>query len=369
MQRPDLSLIKSVFLLLILCLQGVTAFASETLTVVTWGGSYERSQLKAYFEPFTAQTGISVQTVQYNGGIEELQKQVDTGKVSWDLIDLVMSDNLEACRLGLLEEFDHASLPSAPDGTPAQRDFLPGSFTRCGVAQVIFATVLGIDVRAFPGRKPSTVADLFDLDTFPGMRGLQREPIAILEWALRSYGVPRAEIYNLLSTERGLNLAFKRLDLIKDNIVWWEDAATPEQLLGNSQVVMSAGFNGRFFDAAVNQSKPIQILWDSQLFEYSTWGIPRGAPNSSLAEKFIRFATATAQLAEQAKFISYGPARKSSSALVWKHTNSGIDIRPHLPTFPANLEVGIAKDYLWYAHTNRKLKQRFSQWLKTNGTN
>jgi len=337
--------------------------AEQSLTVVSWGGAYERSQRKAYFEPFTEKTGIQINVVQYNGGIEALREQVENGDVTWDVIDLIKSDSLQACDQGLLEPIDHDALPPAPDGTPAHLDFYAGALSECAVAAVIFATVLGFDVRAFPGRKPTSVSALFDLERFPGKRALQRRPVAVLEWALRSYGVPHQELYSLLSTGRGLDLAFERLDAIKDQIVWWEDGATPAKLLAAGEVVMASGYNGRFFDAAINQGEPIQTLWDSQLYDYSVLGIPRGAPNEQLARRFIRFATRTEQLAGQARYISYGPARRSSMDRVWKHARSGIDIRPHLPTYPPNFERAIRKDHEWYARTGDRLRQRFSNWL------
>jgi len=224
--------------------------------------------------------------------------------------------------------------------------------------------VLGFDVRAFPGRKPTTVSALFDLERFPGKRALQRRPVAMLEWALRSYGVPRQEIYSLLSTERGLDLAFERLDSIKERIVWWEDGATPAKLLADGEVVMASGYNGRFFDAAVNERQPIQTLWDGQLYDYSVLAIPRGTPNEDIARRFVRFATRTEQLAEQAKYISYGPARRSSMDRVWKHAGTGIDMRPHLPTYPPNFERAIRKDHEWYARTQERLEERFTDWLQ-----
>lgn len=337
---------------------------AETLTVVSWGGAYEHSQTKAYFEPFTERTGIHIEVVQYNGGIEELRRQVESDRVTWDVVDLVKSDSLRACELGLLVPIDHDKLPAAPDGTPAREDFHDGALTGCGVAEVVYATVLAYDARAFPGRKPATAAALFDLDRFPGKRALQRRPIAILEWALRSYGVPRQDLYDLLSTPRGLDLAFRKLDGIKDQIVWWEDGATPARLLASGEVVMASGYNGRFFNAAVNDGHPIRTLWDSQLYDYSTLGIPRGAPHLGIALRFVHFATRTEQLAEQAKYISYGPARKSSSSLVWKHAGTGIDIRPHLPTYPAHFERAIRKDHEWYARTQGRLTERFSTWLQ-----
>jgi putative spermidine/putrescine transport system substrate-binding protein len=340
------------------------AGGAETLTVLTWGGAYERSQARAYFEPFTDRTGIEIVTEQYNGGIDGLREQVASGSVDWDIIDLVKSDSIQACELGLLEIIDHDKLAPAPDGTPAREDFFEGALTPCSIGAVIYATVLAFDVRAFPGRKPESISALFDLERFPGKRALQREPIAILEWALRSYDVPRQDIYNLLSTSRGIDLAFERLDGIRDHIIWWEDGATPSRLLATGEAVMASGYNGRFFDTTVNDHQPIQTIWDAQLYDYSMLAIPRNTSNPETARRFLRFATGTEPLAEQARYISYGPARRSSASRVWQHAATGIDIRPHLPTYPPNFVRAIRKDHEWYARTAHRLRERFLEWLE-----
>ena len=56
--------------------------ADQAITVATWGGPYEHSQEKAYFEPFTTETGIRVETARYGGGLEELRRQVGSGEIT-----------------------------------------------------------------------------------------------------------------------------------------------------------------------------------------------------------------------------------------------------------------------------------------------
>jgi putative spermidine/putrescine transport system substrate-binding protein len=80
----------------------------------------------------------------------------------------------------------------------------------------------------------------------------------------------------------------------------------------------------------------------------------------------VRFATATEQLAEQARYIAYGPARLSAGRRIGLHADSGVDIRPHLPTWPTNLGRAIHKDHRWYARTQRRLDMRFQLWLEGN---
>ena len=345
-----------------------TAAAASTdpyraITVVSWGGPYERSQRKAYFEPFTKATGIRIDIERYDGGLEELRRQVNGGDVDWDLVDMTMADNRAACRQGLLEPIDHSRLHPAPDGTPASGDFIDGALTECGVAQIVYAMVAAYNRDAFPGERPARIADIFDLRRFPGTRALQRSPEANLEWALRSYGVPREELYQLLSTDRGLRLAFERLDRIRDHVVWWTSTDQPVEMLISGEAVLASEYNGRLFEVAAIQGHPIEIIWDGQVYELGTWGIPRGTRRRDEVHEFIRFATGTHPLAEQARYIAYGPARRSSMKLVSTHAETGVDMRPHLPTNPVNFRTAILKDTEWYASLYDRIKARFDAWL------
>ena len=340
------------------------AGAERAITVVSWGGPYEHSQTMAYFEPFTDSTGIRVDIERYDGGLVELRKQVSGDRgVGWDLVDMTMADNEAACRQGLLEPIDHARLPPAPDGTPAPRDFIDGALTECGVAQIVYAMVLAYNRDAFPGERPARVRDIFDVRRFPGKRALQKSPEANLEWALKSYGVPGADVYQLLSTDRGLRLAFERLDAIRDHVIWWTSIDEPVALLVSGEAVIASQYNGRLFDAATVHGHPIEIIWDGQVYEIGTWGIPKGTPRLEEVLEFIRFATGTRPLAEQARYIAYGPARRSSMKLVSVHAGTGVDMRHHLPTNPLNFRTAILKDTEWYASLHDRIRRRFEAWL------
>ena len=354
--------------LMIACLAGTASQASSddqerSITVATWGGSYERSQVKAYFEPFTEMTGITIRIERYNGGLAELRQQLDAGKVSWDVVDMTMADNRAACRLGLLEPIDHSALQPGLDGVPADDDFVDGALTECGVSQIVYAMVAAYNRDAFPGERPSRIRDLFDLQRFPGKRALQKAPEANLEWSLMSYGVPREDLYGLLSTERGLKLAFERLEDIRDDVIWWTSTEESLDLLLSGEAAIVSQYNGRLFDAAVVHGHPIEIIWDAQLYELGTWAVPKGTPRLEDALGFIQFATGTRPLAEQASYISYGPARRSSMKLVATHAETGVDMRPHLPTSPSNFRTAILKDTEWYAGLHDRIKLRFDTWL------
>ena len=333
------------------------------LTIATWGGAYEQAQRAALFEPFTARTGIEIRVAEYDGGLTEMRAQHADGAVTWDVVDMTMSDTLTACREGLLRPLPHDDLPPSPDGTPARRDFIAGALTPCGIAHTAYATVIAYDRRAFPGIRPDRVADLFDLERFPGRRGLQQAPFGNLEWALHAYGVPTADLYRLLSTRRGLRLALARLADIAEQVVWWQDGATPARLLAQGDVVMATGYNGRFFAAMADRGAPIEILWDGQIQELENWAVTTGSRHPDAAKRFIRWATGTDALTRFARHLPYGPTRRSASRRVSGHIGTGIDMQPHLPTHPFNDRNTIFKDVEWYAWTHDRIRRLFRSWL------
>ena len=75
------------------------------------------------------------------------------------------------------------------------------------------------------------------------------------------------------------------------------------------------------------------------------------------------FATDTQRLADQSKYISYGPARASSAPLVGQHADLGIDMAPHMPTDPANAINTFLYNYEWWADNRDDLDAKFQAWL------
>jgi len=335
----------------------------ETLTVVTWGGAYEDSQWAAYFEPFAEATGVEVETVRYDGSLRALREHLQSGAATWDVIDLIRADAQAACEAGLLQRIDPAILQPAPDGTPPREDFIAGAIQPCSITQLVFSTVIAYDNRAFPGEKPRSIEDFFNVERFPGKRALRKAPVGLFEWALMAYGVPRVQLYDLLSTQRGFQLAFRKLNGIRDQLVWWQGGQEPVDLLTSGKVAMASGYNGRFFHAQVVEGAPISVIWDGQLLDYNAWAIPKGADDAELARDFIAFATSTKRLADQANRISYGPARESAQRRVGLHVDTGVPMPPHLPTAERHMENAIRRDHTWYAQTVELRQRRFEQWL------
>ncbi len=345
---------------------GTTAASAGELNVVSWGGAYTNSQIKAYQEPFAQMTGTKVNSIDYNGGLAEVKAQVEANNVSWDIVDVELSDAVRGCDEGLFVKIDPSILPPAPDGTPAMKDFLPGTVVDCAVSTIIWSTVYGYDDDRIGPKKPKTMADFFDVKTWPGKRGLRKNPKPNLEFALIADGVPVKDVYKTLSTPEGVDRAFAKLDTIKKNAVWWEAGAQPPQLLADGEVSMTTAYNGRLFNAVANEGKHFKIVWDGQVWDLDLWAIPKGAPHEKTAMDFLKFSTDTKQLAEQAKYISYGPARASSIPLIGMDATGKIDMGPQMPTAPDNFKNALQNSYEFWADNQDSLNERFNAWLAKN---
>jgi putative spermidine/putrescine transport system substrate-binding protein len=339
------------------------ASAEGSITAVSWGGAYTKSQVEAYHKPFTEKTGITVNSVDYSGGIAEVKAQVEAGNVTWDIIDVELSDAVRGCDEGLFQPLNLDDLPAGADGTPAKEDFLEGTLHECAVATIVWSTIYAYDESTIGDKKPTTMADFFDTTTWAGKRGLRKGPKPNLEFALIAEGIPAKDVYEELAKPEGVDRAFAKLATIKGDTVWWEAGAQPPQLLADGEVLMTTAYNGRIFNAAVAENKPFVIVWDGQVWDLDLWAIPKGAPNADKAWEFLKFSTDTQRLADQAKWISYGPARKSSAPLVGLFNDGKTEMAPHMPTAPENLKNAVQNNFLWWADNQDALNERFNAWL------
>lgn len=333
------------------------ALAAESLTVVSWGGAYTRSQVEAYMKPYTEKTGVEFNVVDYNGGLDEIERQVESGQIEWNIVDVELSDAIRGCDTGLFEQVPLDTLPAGDDGMPVEDDFFPDTLQDCAVGEVVWATVFAFDRTKFPEKQPRTIQDFFDVEKFPGKRGLRKSPRVNLEWALMADGVRPADVYQELSKPGGVARAFRVLDTIRDHVVWWEAGAEPPKLLDDGQVVMTSAYNGRLYDAIAIEQKPYVVVWDGQVWDIDMWAVVKGTKNLKTAFDFVAFSTDTQRLADQAKYISYGPVRRSSMRLI------DPAMRWMLPTTFENLLNSVQNDFEWWSENQARMDQRFREWL------
>jgi putative spermidine/putrescine transport system substrate-binding protein len=326
-----------------------SARAADELTVTSWGGAYSESQRKAYYEPYMA-AGNKITEAEYNGEVAKIKAMVEANAITWDVIDVDTATALQGCAEGALETIDWAKL--GLDRTK----FIGADLMECAVPTIVYGTVFGYDTTKF-AEGPTTINDFFDLAKFPGKRAIQKNPTVNLEWALIADGVDAKDVYTTLATPEGVDRAFKKLDTIKSELVYWDAGAQAPQLLADGQVVMTSAWNGRLQGAIDKDKKPFKIVWDHQGLDWDWWSITKGTPKIEEAYRFIAFASGVGPQAEQTKYIAYGPANKDAIPGIAPAT------LPNLPTAPDNLKTAFNVDPQFWADHGDELKERFNAWI------
>ena len=336
----------------------ISSAMADSITVVSWGGAYTTSQVESMHKPFEQKSGVKVISSDYEGGLGEIAAQVKTGNVKWDVADVEGQDVLKGCDEGLFERIDASKLPVGADGTPAAKDFANGTVLPCAVGTIFSANVFAYDRSKLGANAPKSLNDFFDTKKIPGKRGMRKNIHPTLEWALMADGVAAADVYKVLGTQDGIDRAFRKLDTIKKDIVWWTAGAQPPQLLASGEVVMAHSWHGRIVDAAQKEKKDFAIVWDGQTYAPSFFAIVKGSKNVEAAQEFVRSATGTQSLADQSKYIAYAPVRKSSMAKI-------PDSNPNKVWLPGPTQSGrsLLQDPVFMLENNDNLTKRFNAWL------
>ncbi len=350
--------------LVVLCWSAAAgSLSAQHLTVVSWGGAYAKACEEAIFKPFEAETGIEVRIEDYNGGLAQIRAQVDAGNVYWDVVDLELSDGVRGCDEGLLEPLDTTRLAPTADGSAARDDFYPDTLGECGLGTVFYSTVFAYNNEEVGEQKPRTIEDFFDLEKFPGRRGMRRAPAVNLEFALLADGVAAGDVYSVLDTEQGVERAFRKLDSIKDQVIWWQAGAQPAQMLADGEVVMTTAYNGRIFNAQVIENQPFVVVWDGQVLDTGQFAIVAGTPRRAEAEKLMEFASRPSSLAGLGRYIAYSPTRISAEPLISTHLETGVEMAPHMPNSPRHTRRALRSDWAWWSEHADEMNERFVIWL------
>ncbi len=315
----------------------------KNLTVVSYGGgTYQESHKIAFFEPFEKATKQHIDSVVWNAEYGKLKTMVESGRVSWDVVEVTDAQFKRGKREGLFQELTTL---------PREGEFLPRTVDDYGVANVYWGTALAYMADSYPGKKPRTWSDFWDVKNFPGPRALYDDPRGNLEFALLADGVPKEKLYPL-DVER----AFRKLNELKPYIrVFWKEGTQAVQLLQSRSVTLSSAWNGRIF-ALRREGVGIDYSWDGAALELDWWIVPKGSGHVETASQFILFATDPGRMAKQAEFIGYGPINKAALRFLPEQ------IQKELPTHPTNWDKAFVVDSDWWSQNELEATKRWIAW-------
>jgi putative spermidine/putrescine transport system substrate-binding protein len=273
-----------------------------TLTFASFGGVYQEAQREGWLKPYTALTGVQFQESEESSNAT-IKAQVESNNVEWDVVDVGNDFGLDG-NADLLEPLDYSLIK--------QDEILPGFATTYRVGDITYGVVLAYNTDKTAGKVPEGWADFFDTAKIPGKRGLWKYSTGgVLEFALMADGVKPADLY---TPKLDVDRAIKKLDTIKDDIVWWGSGAESQELIGSGEVAMSMIWNGRGYSAKHTDNKPVEMQWNQQILTADYFVVPKGTPNKQVAMEFIAWATCANNNAAVSDKIPYGPTNKNAKA-------------------------------------------------------
>ncbi|CAM5547125.1 dehydrogenase [Streptomyces purpurascens] len=290
------------------------------LVVRDFGGAYGEANRKAIYDPFTKETGVRINVVNYSS--DQILAQIKEGRPRFDVMDIDMSNLVRFEHEGASQELDYGRLKNTRNAGIAESLLTPN-----GVGKSYWASVLAYGADAFGGRKPASWADFWNLGTFPGRRALQGTvDWPELEFALLADGVPLDGLYPL-----DVHRAFKVLDEIKGSVrTSGNTAPNRVELLDRKQVEASSTWAGRV-QSLIKGGSPLAYEWNGARRRSNGYGIPKGAANSDGAYRLIDFALRPEVQAHMTRIYPEGPVVAAAYGFLTESTAVNLASTPGAP--------------------------------------
>lgn len=277
------------------------AAQAQDMVFTSWGGTTQDAQKAAWADKFAAETGTNV-LMDGPTDYGKLKAMVEANGVSWDAVDVEGDYAVQAGTQGMLEPLDWSVIDKTKLDPRFVTDHSVGSF--------YYSFVIGCNADAVASC-PKTWADLFDTAKFPGKRTFYKwSAPGVIEAALLADGVAPGELYPL-----DLDRAFRKLDTIKSDIIWWSGGAQSQQLLASAEAPIGSFWNGRLTALAAD-GLTIETSWDQNITAADSLVVPKGARNKDAAMRFIALATSAQAQADFASATGYAPTNVDSPALM-----------------------------------------------------
>ncbi|MBD9596359.1 ABC transporter substrate-binding protein [Ensifer sp. ENS05] len=313
--------------------------AAEDMVFTSWGGTTQDAQKAHWADEFAKKTSINV-TQDGPTDYGKLKAMVEAGNVNWDVVDVEGDYAVQAGKAGLLEKLDFSVIDKTNLDPRFVTDYSVGSF--------YYSFVIGCNKDAVEDC-PKSWADLFDTQKFPGKRTFYKwSAPGVIEAALLADGVPADKLYPL-----ELDRAFKKLDTIKADIIWWDSGAQSQQLLASAEAPFGSFWNGRLTALAAT-GVTVETSWINNITAADALVVPKGTKNKEAAMKFIAAATSDAAQAQFATETGYAPINVKSAALMKP------DQRNSLPDMQAETQVNADMNY-WAEHRD-EIGTRWYAW-------
>lgn len=326
-----------------------TAFAAD-ITVAVFAGRMGGALKKQIVTPFREKSKSDVAEDDRDWGIGVVRTRVDAGGNTWDVVTAEDIEVLQGCEEGTFAPLDKSKLSKL---SKYEVEVADGS---CGLPMAIYTMTLSYNT-AKTTKKPETWAHFWDAETWPGMRSMYRTPRDSMEIALMADGVAKDDVYKVLGTSEGVDRAFKKLDELKNNIVWYTNAGQARQMLASGETIMSATYTAGLLSMNKYEQTTFGVSSDGSIRHTDYWAVVNNRSNDDNIYKFLNYATEPKPQADFAN-ATLNSVPNSDAA-----TYMADDVRPVLVAGPESTKSSLISNSEFWLNNFDALNQRFENWL------
>ncbi|MBN8631381.1 MAG: ABC transporter substrate-binding protein [Rhodobacterales bacterium] len=313
-------------------LRGTAAMAqTKELVLVNWGGDAGAAYDDAYCKAFLEATGITVK--QDGSGPTEgaIAAQIESGKPSWDIVDVDPFSAEALGKKGMMEPIDYAVVDKAKMREGFGWEYSASSY--------FYSYIIAYDATKFKDSPPKSMADFFDVEKFPGKRAMYKWGTGMWEAALLADGVAPDALYPL-----DLKRAHDKIAAFKDNVVaYWGGGSESQSILLNGEASMALIWSTRAKLIEQDSGGDIAFIWDQGLVAPGALGVLKGNPGGKeAAMQFIASAQDPEKQLVMFRMLGQGPANPAADALLPPEEAR------YNPVDPANFALQIPLDMPWY---------------------
>lgn len=328
----------------------VHASQDKKLTVVSWGGSYQKAQSEMVWQPVAQKLGIELFEQTYNG-LADIRLRVRSGAVDWDIVSIGAGGAARASAEDLLTPIDYEVV----DASSLMQDYAAEYW----LGGDLYSTALAWRNDRYSDEAPKTWADFWDVTRFPGPRAYRNQSLGHLEPALLAEGVPADQIYAELSTDNGLKEAIKKVASLKPDIAtFWASGAHQAQYLKDGVVNMTSAWSGQIIPI-IEDGLPIGLTYNDAILDADTYVVPSGAPNEKLAMEFLNEISNPEYQAAFSNKMPYG-------AVNTKAYSEGLissERAAQLPSGPDNLSKHLVLDTEWWKENQTRAERLYQEMI------
>lgn len=347
MRNLVVPLVAAALLMPAACSVGTGSSADRReLTVVMWGGADQEKSVKSQVQPWAEENDVTLKQDSPTD-YAKFRAQVEAKKVSWGVVEVEPNFAVTACEKGWAVKLDKAKV----DTSKVKAELV----TECAVPLLEYAFTIAYNTKKFSAANhPKSWAEFFDTRKFPGKRGFWKYATgAMFEAALLADGVPAGKLYPL-----DLDRAFRKLDTIKSDIVFYETGEQQQQLLSSGEAPLVQGWNGRIFSAA-KDGQPVANEWNEHLLSYDQIVIPTGYGQADLAHDWINWFLANPKAqAGYSNETGYSPVNDAALEFIEPAALK------ELPSAKENAaKRATIVDYAYWAKNYDQVTERMNEWM------